>query len=311
MSMPRRSPAAFRASLRDRLKAEAKRRGRLVNELEREFVLQRFLARVFAANDSPWVLKGGAGLLIRLPGARHSQDLDLLHPSEDLEAATGELQELSRIPGGDPFSFVAETPVRMSGGVVGAQIKVDAYLGASLFCRFPVDLSTELHFVARVERQQPRPVLEMPDVDPLPEFTLYPLPDQVADKVCAMYKRHERRGRAAVPSSRYRDLVDLVLITANLELDAGDTVTALTAEARRRGMSLPARLEVPGPDWAAGYRVLARATTLASELHDLPAALLAAGACLDPLLGREIAAGMWDPQDGRWRSASTKSITCR
>ena len=69
--------------------------------------------------------------------------------------------------------------------------------------------------MAQVEHRRPRPVLEVSGVDPLPEFTLYPLPDQVADKICAMYERH---GPTATPSSRFRDLVDLVLIVSNFEL---------------------------------------------------------------------------------------------
>src|SRR5665811_1944451 len=215
MSMPSLSAAAFRASVRDRLKTEAKKSGRPVKELQREFVLQRFLSRVLSAADSQWGLKGGTGLLIRLPGARYSQDLDLLHPSENLEAAIEELKELSRGPGRDSFSFVVGDPVRMSGGAAGVKVKVDTYLGTTLYCTFPIDLSTELPFVAQVEHRRPRPVLEVPGVDPLPEFTLYPLPDQVADKVCAMYERH---GPTATPSSRFRDLVDLVLIVSNFEL---------------------------------------------------------------------------------------------
>lgn len=292
------SAAAFRASVRDRLKTEAKKSGRPVKELQREFVLQRFLSRVFAAADSPWVLKGGTGLLIRLPGARYSQGLDLLHPSENLETAIEELKELSRGPGGDPFSFVVGDPVKMSGGVVGVKVKVDTYLGTTLYCPFPIDLSTELPFVAQVEHRRPRPVLEVPGVDPLPEFTLYPLPDQVADKVCAMYERHGPT--ATTPSSRYRDLVDLVLIVSNFELDATQTVTALTAESRRRSLLLPARLETPDPTWLDGYRAAARGTSLLSQLHELPAALLAAGACLDPLLARKITTGVWKPQERRW-----------
>jgi len=294
-----RGPAAFRVSLRDRLKAEAKRRGRPVNELEREFVLQRFLGRLFATADSPWVLKGGAGLLIRVPGARYSQDLDLLHPSSSLDLAIDELAKFASNPGGDPFTFVVGPAVRMTGAVVGVQIKVDAYLGANQFARFPIDLSTELPFVARVERRRPLPVLVMPDVAPLPEFTLYPLPDQVADKVCAMYETY---GGAGAPSSRYRDLVDLVLVAANLQLDARHTIAALTSEAQRRGISLPARVQSPGPGWETGYRAVARRTTLAVELQELPSALLAAGACLDPLLTREVTAGLWEPGERRWRS---------
>jgi len=305
MSAPRRSAAAFRAALKDRLKAAASGLRRPYNELEREFVLQRFLARVFAAETSPWVLKGGTGLLMRLPGARHSRDLDLLHPTQDLEQAVGELRALGRSEAGDLFSFVVGRLVTMSGGVAGGTVKVEVYLGGIPFGQFPIDLSTELPFVARVERYRPRPVVELPDVDQLPEFRLYPLPDQVADKVCAMYERH---GSGAVPSSRYRDLVDLVLITANFELDAGLTAEALTAEVRRRGLAPPTRLHSPGAGWESGYRAEARRSSLAPELRELGAALLAAGACLEPLLAGEITAGIWDPADGRWRPEPPRPI---
>lgn len=178
------------------------------------------------------------------------------------------------------------------------KVKVETYLGTSLYCTFPIDLSTVLPFVAQVEHRRPRPVLEVPGIDPLPEFTLYPLPDQVADKVCAMYERH---GRTATPSSRFRDLVDLVLIVSNFELDAAQTIRALTAESRRRDLALPARLETPDPTWLDGYREAVRGTSLLRELHELPAALLAAGACLDPLLARKITTGVWEPQERRWR----------
>jgi len=110
------------------------------------------------------------------------------------------------------------------------KVKVDTYLGTTLYCPFPIDLSTELPFVAQVEHRRLRPVLEVPGVDPLPEFTMYPLPDQVADKVCAMYERH---GPTATHSSRFRDLVDLVLIVSNFELDAAQTVTALATQSCR------------------------------------------------------------------------------
>jgi len=185
------SPAAFARSVRDRLKAASQQTGRRINELEREFVLQRFLARIFAESDSPWILKGGIGLLVRLPGARYSQDLDLLHPATELGAALADLGRLAEGPHeGDPFRFVLGPQQIMRGGVTGATVQVEAYLGATVFARFPIDLSTELDFVAGVERKSPRPVLEIPGLAPLPEVTLYPLPDQIADKICAMYQRY-------------------------------------------------------------------------------------------------------------------------
>jgi hypothetical protein len=185
----------------------------------------------------------------------------------------------------------------MVGGVDGIKVKVKVYLGATELDSFPIDLSTKLEFVAEVERQRPQPVVEIPDVGPLPEFTLYPLPDQVADKVCAMFQRY---GAVQAASSRYRDLVDLVLITNNFELEAALTATAVTNEAGRRVMDLPTRLHAPGPSWVDGYRQLARDTVLDTVLHDLDAALAAAGECLDPILSGSVCEGIWDPRERRW-----------
>jgi hypothetical protein len=214
-----------------------------------------------------------------------------------VSAALEELRDLARRDAQDPFTFVVGEPAAMVGGVDGIKVKVKVYLGATELDSFPIDLSTKLEFVTEVERQRPQPVVEVPDVGPLPEFTLYPLPDQVADKVCAMFQRY---GTVQAASSRYRDLVDLVLITNSFELDAALTATALNNEAGRRVMDLPTRLHAPGQSWADGYRKLTRDTVLAPVLHDLDAALAAAGECLDPILSGSVCEGTWDPHERRW-----------
>lgn len=86
--------AAFLRALNQRLRNVANATGRPVTELRREFLTHRFLARVFSRPDSGWVLLGGAGLLVRLPGARHSRDLDLLHTTSTGEDALLQLREL-------------------------------------------------------------------------------------------------------------------------------------------------------------------------------------------------------------------------
>lgn len=297
MTNPPKTPTAFKTSVRDRLKTRAKSTGRPFNELEREYLLQRFLARVFADPESPWILKGGTGLLARLPGARHSQDIDLLHRTQSLDAAADDLRRLAAIDVGDPFRFVLSDAVAMTGTVSGAQIRVTAYLGATEFGRFPIDLSTELAFVAEVERYRPTPVIEVPDVAPLPEFTLYPLVDQVADKVCAMYERH---GPEQIASTRFRDLVDLVLITREFVLDGNQLCEALAQEARRRGLTLPAALVSPGSAWTAGYPKVARPTMVPKELHTLNAALEAVARCIDPALAGQVADHRWVPGRQEW-----------
>jgi hypothetical protein len=46
-------------------------------ELHRQFAYDRLLAWLFLSEPDRWLLKGGGGLLARLPQARHSLDLDL------------------------------------------------------------------------------------------------------------------------------------------------------------------------------------------------------------------------------------------
>ncbi len=293
------TPAAFRRALDDRLKAAAAARGRDVNLMRRQFLLQRYLARVFHDPASPWVLKGGTGLLVRLPGARHSQDIDLLHPEAELAAAVAELCRVADIGGLDPFTFTVGEPTLMLGGVAGATVRITVSLGATVLDRFPLDLSTGRVLVAGLERHQLEPMVEIEDVAALPEVTLYPLPDQIADKVAAMVERHGPRDRA---STRYRDLVDLVLIVGSCEVDAALTRAALSAQAHRRELTLPATLSAPSPAWVVGYRDAVGDATLPTELRTLQAALAAAGRCVNALLNGTVTHGTWDPVEQHWRA---------
>lgn len=68
-----RSEAAFWVALRRRATDTAKT-GRIPqHELLRTFVMERFMARMFTTTSaSPWVVAGGTGLLIRVPGRQNS-----------------------------------------------------------------------------------------------------------------------------------------------------------------------------------------------------------------------------------------------
>ncbi len=293
------TPEAFRRALDDRLKTAAAARGRDVNLMRRQFLLQRYLARVFHDPASPWVLKGGTGLLVRLPGARHSQDIDLLHLDDaELAAAVAELRRVADIRGLDPFTFTVGEPTQMLGGVAGATVRITVSLGVAVLDRFPLDLSTGRVLVAGLERHQLQPMVEIEDVAALPEVTLYPLPDQIADKVAAMVERHGIGGRA---STRYRDLVDLVLIVGSCEIDAQLTRAALSAQAQRRELTLPLTLSAPSPAWMSGYRDAVGDATLPAGLRTLQAALTAAGGCVNALLDGTVTHGTWDPSAQQWR----------
>ena len=64
-----RSAAGFRQAVDDRLKTLAKDLGSptTLGLLRRRFLHERFLARVFSGPDEHWALKGGVGMLVRVP----------------------------------------------------------------------------------------------------------------------------------------------------------------------------------------------------------------------------------------------------
>lgn len=289
------TPAAFRHAAEARLRSESRRIDhRSFAELRREFIYQRFLARVFQPREpSAWVLKGGIGLLARLPGARYSRDIDLLHLTADPIAAEAELREVGRRDIGEHLRFEVDraTPLSVSDAL---RLKMSAYLGTGIWDNFDVDVSLERHFVAALEQVAVTPVVELAGLSPLPPFQCYPLADQIADKLAAMYERH---GRAGVPSSRFRDLVDLVLIVGAQDLDAGDLKEAMGARQRhsRSPVDLPPSLHSPGSHWPEGYREQARRSSLHADLHDYGAALLFVAGCLNPVLSGKVRHGTWDP----------------
>ncbi|WP_116952899.1 nucleotidyl transferase AbiEii/AbiGii toxin family protein [Jiangella endophytica] len=195
---------------------------------------------------------------------------------------------------GDHLTFVIQDGVRTRGTGLIAQLSVTAYAGAE-YDTFAIDLSTDLRPVTALDRISPSPVVDVPGLPAPPEITVYPLPDQIADKMCAMYETH---GASGLPSTRYRDLVDLVLIVTTTEIDAGRTAAAIASERRRRGLDLPVAMVVPSTSWPAGYASEAGRTRLRGELHRIDVALAVVAECLDPILAGTRISGIWTPPTG-------------
>ncbi|MCY7400482.1 MAG: hypothetical protein LH477_05925 [Nocardioides sp.] len=97
-----------------------------------------------------------------------------------------ELRELTAARSGDHLMFVVEDGVSYSRVNPVVEIGVTAYIGGR-YGQCPIDLATELHLVAAPERNRPRSVVGVPGLSAMPEL-VYPLTDQVVDKVCAMFE---------------------------------------------------------------------------------------------------------------------------
>jgi len=295
------SGSAFKNALNQQIRNLSERTGRPAAELHREFFIQRFLARVFTDPTVPWIVKGGGGLLVRLPGARYSNDIDLLHTTADLEQAVAELRAMAGTSDIDPFAFTiaVKTKARLTGDTEGATLNATAFFGTTLLTRpIPIDLSIGRELIGDIDHIDPHPVVEIAGVAPLPKFAVYPVADQIADKIAAMYELHRSGG---TPSTRYHDLVDLVLLTRRYRVDAAKTAAAIAREGTRRAnLVLPQRISSPSPAWKAGYLQEARSTTLPAELHILELALESVGECLNPLLDGSIVIGTWNPDSRTW-----------
>lgn len=290
------TPAAFRAAVDARLRTAATASGRPVNELRRQFLTQRFLARVYTASCPEWILLGGSALLVRIPGVRHSRGIDFARSLDvDLADAVTALTALIDLsPAPDPYRFNISID-HTSTDDAHVRLKVAVRLGASTVDHFPVDITCRPAF-STIDAVRPRPIIDIDDVEELPPFLMAPVAQQIADKLCAMYERH---GIAGLPWSRWRDLVDLMLITTRVsDIKAAAVSAAVAAEQHRRGMTIPATLHAPSDQWSMGYRLQAK-RLLPQELHSLSDAIRHLQTFAGPVLAGT-ASGTWRPVSNQW-----------
>jgi len=295
------TPVALRSAITDRLRAlAAERPGRSVQDLLRQFAYDRLLYRVFSGPDSDrWVLKGATALLARLGGdARHTVDVDLYDRSGTLDEAELALRSAASRGVSDHFRFDLNPGRRIAQAGVAMRVKVIAFLGATEFARFNVDLVAETGMSGEPDEADPLVPIELAGV-PQTKYRLYPLADHIADKVLAIVERHSRKGTDPMPSTRYRDLADLVVIARRESVDAVAAVAALRQQADRRGIGLPDKLRPPqDAGWAAGYARVAKDIPDIAE-RDLGSAADTVSRFIDPLL-QGVARGRWNPDRTGW-----------
>ncbi len=288
------SPAAFRRALTDKLRAKAETSRWTLPQLQRQMAYDRLLERLYLV-DEGWVVKGATALLARDIGVRATIDIDVYREAAR-EVAEAELRTAATKDIGDWFAFEFGAARSVADGSAGIRLPVTAYIGTTVWASFHVDLvGSDLRMTGEPEAVPPLARVVMPDVDQH-GYRAYPLVDHVADKVAAMFELHGEKG---APSTRYKDLVDIVAIVISASMDAAPQLTALRSEADRRGITLPVRFSVPDRAlWERGYAAEA-GRSLLPVAHTLDDALATVTPFLDPLLDGS-AAGRWDPEHRRW-----------
>jgi Nucleotidyl transferase AbiEii toxin, Type IV TA system len=288
------TPVAFRRALTEKLRALAKTSRWELSQLQRQFAYDRLLERLYLMDDG-WVVKGAVALLARDLGVRASIDIDV-YRAKSADAAEADLRAAAARDVGDWFRFEIGPRGAVADGAVGVRLPVAAYVGTTVWAKFHVDLvGSDLKMVGEPDAVSALAEVGMPDVSQR-GYRAYPLVDHVADKVAATVQRY---GAAQRPSTRFRDLVDLVAIAQGASVDAQQQIRALRSEAERRAIVLPETFNVPDPAlWESGYAAEAKRSLL-TNAHTLDEALAVVRPFVDPVLGGT-ARGRWDHERGAW-----------
>lgn len=291
---------ALWTAVTDQAKAAAQVEGIGAGVLVRRFVFERFLGRVFHDPSGPWVLKGGTAILSRVHDARTTKDLDLLSVRNDVDTAVDALRAAVAIDLGDHFRFVITKIERNLGGAVqpmvdGRRVSVDGYCGAAKKGSFAVDLVTGSLLTTAPELRAD-PVLVVRGLE-APVLRLYPVVDHIADKLCAMQARYGAKGDR--PSSRVRDLVDLVVLARSQDIDGTDLIAATRGEWTYRG--LPGTPGFAPPlDWDRLYPLIARSVPAVADVTSFAAAVALVGGFLAPVLDGRAAGWRWTAATLTW-----------
>lgn len=260
----------------------------------RQAQFDRFLSRIFAdGRDSEWLLKGGVGMLARVAQARSTQDIDLsARHAVDLDSAIKALQSAAARNLDDHVRFTLTRTVRTGLGDNQPEVQMrravftctDAKTGKRIG-EIPIDVVVGPPPVGTVEIIEPANRLALPRPITTYPYRIFPLADQVAEKVCATMYSGYPGGRR---SSRVKDLVDLVIITRTQTVNLRELQRAI--DAKRMAAAMPRFTEFTIPNgWQREYRRLASQTAAAGEFIDADVAathiagFLAPALQLDPL----------------------------
>ena len=130
-------------------------------------------------------------------------------------------------------------------------------------------------------------------------YRLFPVADQIADKVCATMSTDYGAGKR---SSRVKDLVDLVVLAHSQSVDLAELRTAIATKQAISGIEPSDHFDIPA-DWSRTYPATAKGVPSAQAYTAESAATLVAR-LIDPALAKGSNSATWDPQNLRWNIAT-------
>jgi len=288
--------AAFRQALEQRLKARAAGDGARLARDRKRVAFDRLLARLNVSAAERWLLKGGFALDLRLhERARATRDVDIEWQTAE-EVLLDALIDATSVDVGDYFAIQVERttipPDRLGGS---HRFRVNAALAGRPFETFLLDVALRSDPINEYDTLATPDLLAFAEIEPA-HIRAIPLERHIAEKLHA----YTRRYADDRPSSRAKDLIDLVLMSelACFEFDRLRDVIVRVFDARATH-ELPASVPAPPSEWALPYR------TLAVEVGLDPDTAIGYGLVvtfLDPVLAAEPGLVDWDAEARNWRA---------
>lgn len=242
-------------------------------------------------------------VVARVPQSRTTKDVDLAsHKAGNLVDAERALTDLVDVDLGDHLTFRLVRSMDTGLGVNQPGLETRRYIFACIdvandrqIDTVQVDVVVGSVPVGQPDIVEPANRLHLRRPLQTHPYRLYPLPDQIADKVCATMATNYPGGKR---SSRVKDLVDLVILAHTQTIDLDELRVAITSKRLVSNVAAFQRFEIP-TDWTRTYPTTARGVPIAASFTAKTAAALIAS-FVDPALEESSDTRIWDPRKLEW-----------
>lgn len=289
-----RTPAEFDRALK---KAARKASGD-AGERYRQALRDRFLCRIFSDPDARFILKGGSGTLARIPSARATRDTDFAtRRKETPDAIIDAFEKLLALDLGDFCKFKLshrDEAIDENGYSRLVRLRYATYIGEEEKDPVLVDLSLDCEATLPPERLTPANRLDLPGAL-VRDYYVYSVEDQLADKLCAIMEKHP----GGWPSSRMKDLVDIVFYALTQSPTSDGLRDAIENECKRRSMDVPEHFAAPD-EWRSGFSPFATKARTPEKYRAFDSACTLASKLFNPVLENSVTRMKWECRTTLW-----------
>lgn len=270
MSTNIKTAADFRKHLENHLRAHSTKTGESIQRLRRKVAFDRLLARIFSQVPSPFFLKGGYGMELRIARARATKDMDLtcikrLGDSKEpmSELILQDLQTLARVNLNDHFIYQIGQPQSdiENAPYGGSRHNVSTIIDNRPFIEFHLDVGGDF-LINQTEKIPGANWLEFCGI-PSPIIAMISIEQQFAEKLHSYTLPREQ------PNTRTKDLIDLILLLKppNRSPEAFQNAIQMVFRARNTHL-LPAVLQQPPESWQKPFAKMAAECGISQSLQD-------------------------------------------